>query len=543
MIKNYFFLNRFVVELSGLLDQFTLAEAFSQEKDKIVLILERTNEQRFIEINVNPGFPYINLRDKYYRAKKNTISFFHDRLPSRFTGCSIAVSDRLLKLSFQNFNIYFTIRGKFTNVVLIDNENKFELFKKYDESYIKRFIFEISNTEFVSGLNYIKIETEEDEHFLENVKKKYPIIGKEILNEFIIREKPTESKAELLVKLIKEAVTDNPSVRIDPKFYEISLLPENFFKTDTSEIRTFNTCIESFNYYIYKYYQLEEIRTKLKLINRHLSKELIRLSSKINNLKVQIEKGSRDEEYKKFGNLLLINLNKIHQGMEEVELDDLYTDAGNLKIKIDPVLSPKQNSDRYFEKARNDRVKIIKSKELFTETEVKFKSMQELNKLIESTPSLNQLNDIMKQLKIKEKVQLEHKEDISQKFKQYLINDKYRVFVGKDSKNNDLLTTKFAKQNDYWFHARSVSGSHIVLRVENTKEAVPKDVLKKAASIAAYHSKAKTAGLVPVTYCFKKYVVKKKGMPAGQVALLKEETLLVKPEIPKHCEYIKNEAN
>jgi predicted ribosome quality control (RQC) complex YloA/Tae2 family protein len=538
MIKNYFFLNRFVVELSGLLDQFTLAEAFSQEKDKIILVLKRNNEQRFIEINVNPGFPYINLRDKYYRAKKNTISFFHDRLSSRFTGCSIAVSDRLLKLSFQNFNIYFAIRGKFTNVVLIDNENKFELFKKYDECYIKRFIDEISNTEFVLRINNIKIETEEDEHFLENVKKKYPIIGKEILNEFIIREKPTESKAELLVKLIKEAVTDNPSVRIDPKFYEISLLPENFYKTDTSEIRTFNTCIESFNYYIYKYYQLEEIRTKSKLINRHISKELTRLSSKINNLKVQIEKGSREEEYKKFGNLLLINLNKIHQGMEEVELDDVYTDAGKLKIKIDPVLSPKQNTDRYFEKARNDRVKIIKSKELFTETEVKYKSMQKINKLIESTPSLNQLNDIMKQLKIKEKDQPEHKEDISQKFKQYLINNKYRVFVGKDSKNNDLLTTKFAKQNDYWFHARSVSGSHVVLRVENTKEAVPKDVLKKAASLAAYHSKAKTAGLVPVSYCFKKYVVKKKGMPAGQVALLKEETFLVRPEIPDKCEFV-----
>ncbi|MBT8378807.1 MAG: DUF814 domain-containing protein, partial [Ignavibacteria bacterium] len=103
---------------------------------------------------------------------------------------------------------------------------------------------------------------------------------------------------------------------------------------------------------------------------------------------------------------------------------------------------------------------------------------------------------------------------------------------------NDLLTTKFAKQNDLWFHARSVSGSHVVLRVENTKEAVPKNILKKTASLAAYHSKAKTAGTVPVAYTFKKYVVKKKGDPVGTVHLLREDVLLVKPEIPKDCEYV-----
>ena len=130
------------------------------------------------------------------------------------------------------------------------------------------------------------------------------------------------------------------------------------------------------------------------------------------------------------------------------------------------------------------------------------------------------------------------KDELKDKFRQYKIENKYLLFVGRDSKNNDLLTIKFAKQNDYWFHARSVPGSHVVLRIENTKEVVPKNVLKKAASIAAYHSKAKTSGLAPVSYSLKKYVVKKKGMEPGKVALLKEEVLLVKPEIPEGCEYI-----
>jgi len=147
----------------------------------------------------------------------------------------------------------------------------------------------------------------------------------------------------------------------------------------------------------------------------------------------------------------------------------------------------------------------------------------------------------MKKLKIKQTDESETKEDLGSKFKQYLIESKYKVYVGKDSKNNDLLTTRFAKQNDYWFHARGASGSHVIIKVENTKEAIPKNVLKKAAALAAYHSKAKTAGVVPVAFTFKKYVVKKKGDPVGTVHLLREDVLLVKPEIPIGCEYISSQ--
>lgn len=103
-----------------------------------------------------------------------------------------------------------------------------------------------------------------------------------------------------------------------------------------------------------------------------------------------------------------------------------------------------------------------------------------------------------------------------------------------------MVTTRFAKQNDYWFHARGASGSHVIIKVENTKEAIPKNVLKKAAALAAYHSKAKKAGVVPVAFTFKKYVAKKKGDPVGTVHLLREDVLLVRAEIPNGCEFVTN---
>jgi predicted ribosome quality control (RQC) complex YloA/Tae2 family protein len=78
----------------------------------------------------------------------------------------------------------------------------------------------------------------------------------------------------------------------------------------------------------------------------------------------------------------------------------------------------------------------------------------------------------------------------------------------------------------------------VVLRNENKKEVIPKNIIKAAAAIAAFHSKAKTSSLAPVSYTFAKFVVKKKGMPLGQVQLLKENVILVRPEIPANCEFV-----
>ncbi len=92
-----------------------------------------------------------------------------------------------------------------------------------------------------------------------------------------------------------------------------------------------------------------------------------------------------------------------------------------------------------------------------------------------------------------------------------------------------------------FMHARGLPGSHVVLRVDKPKEGIPKNILKNAAQLAAYHSKAKTAKLAPVSYTFGKYVRKKKGMDPGKVLLMKENVLLVRPEIPKNAVLVTDE--
>ena len=81
------------------------------------------------------------------------------------------------------------------------------------------------------------------------------------------------------------------------------------------------------------------------------------------------------------------------------------------------------------------------------------------------------------------------------------------MLAGRSDADNDILSLKLAGPNDWWFHVRGVPGSHVVLRAQAGQEP-PAEIIKMAAAIAAWHSKAKNAGIVPVACTQAKYVSK-----------------------------------
>ncbi len=541
MIKNYFYLNRFVIEAADILSGKKVYHIFTQEKDKLILVFGNEYEEQYLEMYVNPGQPHINIREHYSRARKNTINLFTNAYGQNIRSIKIADDDRIIKIELEIASLYFTIRGKYTNVYFKTVSSNIIPFKKIDDRALTELGDEFKRKNYLDCLNKLNPEIESDDYF-SAVKKKYPVIGNEIIKEAKRRVKSEEDdKKEILREVIEEIFIEQPCVLINEDTAEVHLAPVTFDIFGYTEKKQFDSLIDAQTFYLSKKRFISEKHRLLKLIIRHIEKELKKLSNKINNLSAVVEKGSKEEEYKQLGNLLLVNIGKIKPGMESIEVEDIYGSNEKIKIKLNPKLPPKKNIDYYFDKSKAEKISVQKSKELLTQAKAKFKELKEIEANLKSIDDLKELKGLMKKMKIKDKDYNQAKEELKIKFKHYLIDDKYNVYVGRDSKNNDLLTTKFAKQNDYWFHARSVSGSHVVLRVENTKEPVPKSVLKKAAALAAYHSKAKTAGVVPVAYTLKKYVVKKKGFPAGTVHLLREDVLLVKPEIPKGCEFVTDE--
>ena len=117
-------------------------------------------------------------------------------------------------------------------------------------------------------------------------------------------------------------------------------------------------------------------------------------------------------------------------------------------------------------------------------------------------------------------------------FRIFTVEGGFQVLAGKSSENNDMLTTKYAKPDDLWFHCRGSSGSHVVLKVHSAHGEPSKAAIHQAASIAAYYSKMKNASSVPVAMTEKKFVRKPKGAPAGTVVLEREKVLFVEPKLP-----------
>ncbi len=126
---------------------------------------------------------------------------------------------------------------------------------------------------------------------------------------------------------------------------------------------------------------------------------------------------------------------------------------------------------------------------------------------------------------------------------EYTLPGGWVVLAGRTDSDNDLLSFKIAGQNDWWFHVKGMPGSHVILQARldtsngtssgATSDAVPdRDTLKRAAAVAAYHSKARAGGMVAVSGTQARHVTKPRGAKPGTVNIRKEVVFKVRPGLP-----------
>jgi len=111
---------------------------------------------------------------------------------------------------------------------------------------------------------------------------------------------------------------------------------------------------------------------------------------------------------------------------------------------------------------------------------------------------------------------------------EYSLSGRWTVLVGRTDADNDYLSLKLAQPDDWWFHVRGVPGGHAILKTIPGEEP-DRETLKRAAAIAAYHSKARKAGLVAVSCTRARYVTKPRDAKAGTVQIRKEIVFKVRP--------------
>lgn len=200
-----------------------------------------------------------------------------------------------------------------------------------------------------------------------------------------------------------------------------------------------------------------------------------------------------------------------------------YSPTGTeLIIPLNPEYSLQQNLEKLYQSVRKTKLRTADHAARLAQTEADILKLE----------SLMQVGDEDNLQKFLE----QHGERFSVDAKTAQVHLPYRSFtapsgipilVGRSARDNDVLTLKIASKNDWWFHARGVTGSHVILQT-GKQEPQHRDLMM-AAQLAARFSDAKHSGVVAVSYCQRKYISKPRGSAPGAVRVLREEVLTVEP--------------
>jgi predicted ribosome quality control (RQC) complex YloA/Tae2 family protein len=200
-----------------------------------------------------------------------------------------------------------------------------------------------------------------------------------------------------------------------------------------------------------------------------------------------------------------------------------------MRIALDPSLSPSENAQAYFDEYRKRKAANDQVPALLAETVVQLGYLQQLLTEVELAEDRAQLDAVRAEM-AEVGIGRAPKRGRSADAREPLTlrgPDGTPILVGRNSRQNDLVTFRRGAPNDIWLHAHGVPGSHVIIK--SGGHPVPKETLHHAARLAARFSAARHEGRVQVDYTERRYVRPIKGAPAGMVTYTHEETLVVEP--------------
>ncbi|MEY8441500.1 NFACT RNA binding domain-containing protein [Lactobacillaceae bacterium 24-114] len=264
----------------------------------------------------------------------------------------------------------------------------------------------------------------------------------------------------------------------------------------------------------------------LRVLNTELKKD----RRKVKKLNDQLADAAKADYYRIRGEILTTYLNKLTTGMTEVTLPNFYDDNKELKISLDPELSPSRNSQKYFTKYEKLKASVdyVNEQLKLTKEEIDYLSNIESQIDLASPADIQEIQvELQEQGYIKKKKSSKKKRKVRpSKPEEFHTSNGTTVLVGKNNMQNDRLSFKIANKNDTWLHVKDIPGSHVILRDANPDE----DTLLEAAQLAAYFSKGRESDNVPVDYLPVKRLHKPNGAKPGFVTFTGQKTLYVTPK-------------
>lgn len=571
MLGNYFTLARVSRLIHQQCSGTIISEIYSQHKQQLCIVAD-SHPVRTIVISCEPSQNSLYSHEGDFRARKNSVDLFSAAIGKRILEVKCDPNDRVVRLRLEDS---MTLEGEFfgsrANVLLwkynptipVSTEIVFDAFLRKKEMISAR----RPCGEHDALPDYLRV-LHDERSFTEalrstaadgrarSLKSIFPVLGTTLAKEILIRagandsgegDLLTEQEAKKLFaetsRIIAELTSDAAQGEARVYFDQdvpvcVSPIPLRMYSELRSE--SFPDIAGAIRRFVSTEHVSSTFKEKKEEISAWLEKEEKKTNQTLSKIKSELAEHDRSSEYEFFGKLIMSHLHELRKGSKSATIDDTISQESpgdSVTIPLDPSLSPVANAEKYFAKAKKAKTAVGESAEHLRSLDRRSAVLHMLNSEIADIASTSGLKEFCEANKgyLHQVGYMTTKEkETLPPFRLFTVEGGFQVLAGKSSENNDLLTMKFAKPNDLWFHCRGASGSHVILKVSSAAGEPSKKAIHQAASIAAYYSKMKNASSVPVAVTEKKFVRKPKGAPAGTVTLEREKVLFVEPKLPIH---------
>ncbi|MCX6218182.1 NFACT RNA binding domain-containing protein [Spirosoma sp.] len=513
---------------------------FSQDRDEVVLVFAQAKgkinyyKPFYIKASLRPDFSGLFFPESVQRARTNSVDLFESIVgePGKeraVIGVRTFLNERCLAIVLEDdVSLVFKFFGNRPNLLAFQGNEVVDLFNRQlaTDSQLLLDGFDRPIDQSYAAFEQANFER----------RKLFPTFGK-VVNRWIDEQ---EAKRAVRGGPEKWAVLQDALYQLEHPHYflirlehkpTLSLLPFDDLPADTPR-REFTDPIEAANRFYTSFNGLtvfeHEKANLLKLLEKRRKRAESQIDVSLQRLLSKEEGASHEEK----GHILMANLHDIPstpsmKSPERVTLYDFYRDQP-LVIKLKPDLTPQKNAENYYRKAKNEKLEEQHFSDQIAAREAEIVRIDQQKIDLEAIKTLKDLRRYIKQHNLLVETNYASAGEAAPLFKEIMF-DSFRILIGRNAKNNDLLTQRYTYKDDLWLHARDVSGSHVVIKYQPGK-AFPKRVVERAAELAAWYSKRKMDSLCPVTVTPKKYVRKPKGLAEGQVIIEKEDVVLVVPK-------------
>lgn len=313
---------------------------------------------------------------------------------------------------------------------------------------------------------------------------------------------------------------------------EFAALPLTMYAHGNDRIVAYDSMSQLLETYYAEKNTITRIRQKSADLRKIVQTALERNVKKYDLQLRQMKDTEKRDTYRIYGELLNTYGYGIAPGSKSMEALNYYTNE-MITIPLDPDMTPQENAKKYFDKYSKMKRTYEALSELTKQVKEEIEHLESISTALDIALQEEDLVQIKEELTENGYIRRKggsKKEKVTSKPFHYISSDGFHMYVGKNNYQNDELTFKFATGNDWWFHAKNMPGSHVIVKCEGADE-LPDQTFEEAGRLAAYYSKGREQEKVEIDYIQKKHVKKPAGAKPGFVVYYTNYSLMIDSDI------------